>query len=170
MARSPKEILYCEVCGQPIHGPVYRAEVDGVEMNLCPSCYVKLSRSGRAVLIRSRKPKAGVKKRPQPPRRTSRILEALELVEDYYERIRQARTSLGWTQAALAQRLRISESMLRKIESGKMKPSIDLAKKMERILKIKLLEPVEIEEEEDFTAPPGTLTLGDIVIVRRDEE
>jgi len=169
LARSSKETLYCEVCGQPIRGPVYRAEVDGVEMNLCPSCYVKLSRSGRAVLIKSRKPKNQFKRKTIPQKMPRRI-ESLDLVEDYYERIRQARSSLGWTQAALAQRLRISESMLRKIESGKIKPSIDLARRLERILKIKLLEPVEIEEDEEFTAPPGSLTLGDIVVVRRDEE
>ena len=49
-----------------------------------------------------------------------------------------------------------------------MKPSIDLARRIESLLKIKLLEPVEEEEEgetEEFYP-----TLGDVVVIRRDED
>ncbi|MMZ71099.1 hypothetical protein D1872_343420 [compost metagenome] len=61
--------------------------------------------------------------------------------------------------------------MLRRIESGKMKPSISLARKIESLLKIELLEPTELPDmEEDYRSDPGTLTLGDVVIVRKDED
>lgn len=165
------EVYYCEMCGVRIAGRPYRAVVDGVEMVLCASCYIKLSRSGRAVLLRrdtrpQKKKTIPVKK---PQRRLS--LDEYDIVEDYYERIRRAREAKGWTRSALAQKLRISETMLRRIESGKMKPSISLAKKMEKMLKIKLLEPTELAgEEEEYDSEPGTLTLGDVVIVRKDED
>ncbi len=165
------EVLYCEMCGTRIVGRAYRAVVDGVEMVLCASCYMKLARSGRAILVREpRKPRTLPRKPIPKPRRPS--LELYDIVEDYDERIRKARESKGWTRAALAQKLRISEAMLRKIESGKMKPPIDLAKKIEKLLKIQILEPVEImeEEEEEYRREPGTLTLGDVVVVRKDED
>ncbi len=165
---SRGEVLYCEMCGARIAGRPYRAIVDGVEMILCASCYLKLVKSGRA------KPApAPEKRKPRTvprPRVRKVTLELYDIVEDYDERIVRAREAKGWTRAALAQKLRISESMLRKIEQGKMKPSIDLARKMEKLLGIKLLEPVELEEEEDYTAPPGTVTLGDVVIVKKDED
>lgn len=156
--------LYCEVCGVEIRGPAYRAEVDGVEMTLCPSCYYKLSRSGRARLVRRRQEK----KRRAIPRRPR--IEMYDIVPDYDARIREAREAKGWTQAVLAQKLRISEAMLRKIEAGKLKPTIDLAKRIEKLLHIELLVPTELEEEDYEAPPPGSLTLGDIVVVRRDED
>lgn len=164
------EVHYCEMCGMRIAGRPYRAVVDGVEMVLCASCYMKLSRSGRAVLLRQT-PRPQKKKTIPVRRAPKRIpLDQYDLVEDYYERIRRAREAKGWTTSALAQKLRISETMLRRIEAGKLKPSISLAKKMESILKIQLLEPTELAEEEDYRADPGTLTLGDVVIVRKDED
>ena len=166
---SQGQVYYCEMCGARIAGRPYKALVDGVEMVLCVSCYLKLSRSGRAVLLPSKpEKKREAPKKKRPTRRVS--LELYDIVEDYDERIRRAREAKGWTTTVLAQKLRISESMLKKIESGKMKPSIDLARKMEKLLRIQLLEPVEIEEEVDYTGPPGTVTLGDVVVVRKDEE
>ncbi|MCE4600057.1 MAG: multiprotein bridging factor aMBF1 [Desulfurococcales archaeon] len=171
MARTG-EVLYCEMCGSRIAGRPYRAVVDGVEMVLCASCYMKLAKSGRAVLLREPS-KNPTRKRPAPVKRVSskRVpLDQFDIVEDYYDRIRRAREAKGWTMAVLAQKLRISEAMLRKIESGKMKPSINLARKIENLLKIKILEPTEVSEEEDYKQEPGTLTLGDVVIVRKDED
>ena len=159
-----RETVYCEVCGVQIRGPVYRALVDGVEMNLCPSCYYKLSRSGRARLVKRRAERKRIT-RVRRPR-----IEMYDLVSDYNDRIREAREARGLTTSVLAQKLRISESMLKKIEAGKMKPTIDLAKRIEKLLKIELLTPTEIEEEEYESPPPTGLTLGDIVVVRRDED
>jgi len=158
--------VYCELCGSPTGGRPYRALVDGVEMILCASCYLKLSRTGRAVLAAERRPRKAVR-RPRAPRRLP--LEAYDIVEDYYERIREAREARGWSTSVLAQKLRISESMLRKIEQGKLKPSIDLARRMEKLLRVKLLEPLYDEEEYEYGGST-TVTLGDIVVVDSDEE
>ena len=163
------EELYCEMCGARIAGRPYYALVDGVEMTLCASCYLKLVRSGRARPL-ERKPsprRARVEARPRP----RRGLELYDIVEDFDERIVRAREAKGWTRAALAQKLRISEAMLRKIEQGKLKPSVDLARRIEKLLGITLLVPVETEEfEEDYDLPPGRVTLGDVVIVKKDED
>ncbi len=171
-ALSRGQELYCEMCGSRIVGRPYRAVVDGVEMILCASCYLKLMRSGRAQPVRETPKRVGVEprraRRSPRPRRVS--LELYDIVEDYPERIREAREAKGWSLKTLAQKLRISEAMLRKIESGKMKPSIDLARRIEKVLKIKLLVPTELEEDYETPPPEGGLTLGDVVIVRRDED
>jgi len=152
----------------PIVGRPYYAEVDGVEMVLCASCYMKLVRSGRAKPLKRRQPP----KRVAPPRVRSRTsIAEYELVDDYDERIRSARQAKGLTTKELALKLRISESLLRKIEQGKMKPSIELARRIERLLGVKLVVPTEEPEalegsggEEEYP------TLGDVVVIRRDEE
>jgi len=165
------QVYYCEMCGTRIAGRPYRALVDDVEMVLCVSCYLKLTKSGRAKPLPARQERRREAPKRRKPATRKISLELYDIVEDYDERIRRAREAKGWTTAVLAQKLRISETMLKKIESGKMKPSIDLARKMEKLLRVQLLEPVEIEEEVDYTPPPpGTVTLGDVVVVRKDED
>ncbi|MCE4604545.1 MAG: multiprotein bridging factor aMBF1 [Aeropyrum sp.] len=160
--------VYCDICGSPIQGRPYRALVDGAEMVLCLSCYMRLSRGGRAQPVREAKPR-----RPRGVRRPRRLApDMYDLVEDYPERIREAREARGWSTAVLAQKLRISETMLRKIEAGKLKPSLDLARRMEKVLGTKLLEPVVDEDvyygDDDYGR--DYVTLGDIVVIDRDEE
>jgi len=152
----------------PIVGRPYYAEVDGVEMVLCASCYMKLVRSGRAKPIKRGQPL----KRASPPRtRTASSTTEYEIVEDYDERIRSARQAKGLTAKDLALKLRISESLLRKIEQGRLKPSIDLARRIERVLGVKLVAPMEEPEAiEDRRGEGEYPTLGDIVMIRRDEE
>ena len=163
------EAYYCEICGAKIAGRPYIAEVDGVEMVLCASCYLKLARSGRARLVRAVEKPTRVK--PKREVRRSRLTSiAYEVVEDYAERISEARLRRGLTPREVAERLRISEAVYRKIEQGKFKPSLDLARRIERILGVKIVEPVEeiVEEEASGTLEPPTL--GDIVVIRRDED
>ncbi len=163
---------YCEICGKRIEGrPIY-ADVDGSHMYLCFECYEKLSRSGLAKPVReSGGGHRGFKAPTMKARRRRRAsLELYDLVEDYAERIRAAIEAKGWSTAVLAQKLRISESMLRKIESGKVKPSIELARRIESLLKVKLLEPVVDEESYYSDEDEDYLTFGDIVVVKRDED
>ncbi len=157
--------LYCEVCGRPIEGPGHRVLLDGVEVVLCDDCFIKLSRSGRVMPVPKRQAQVP-QVRPKAARRPSNST-MLEVVDDYPDIIRRARESRGWTQAALAQRLRISEDLLRKIESGKLKPPVDLARRIEGLLKVQLLQPVEYEEGEPGS-PESSLTFGDVAVVRKE--
>ena len=166
--KSKQKEYYCDICGAKIVGRPYIALVDGVEMVLCASCYLKLSRNGRAKLIRIGEPPEESK--PKKVRRTKSYKVTYEVVEDYADRIKSARVKKGFTLKELAQKLRISENMLRKIEQGRFKPNIDLARKMESLLGIKLLEPTEEPEEEEYEKEEELPTLGDIVVIRRDEK
>jgi putative transcription factor len=99
-------------------------------------------------------------------------VERYEVVDDYAERVRRARQRLGLTQKELAQRVKVSENVIKRIEAGTLVPTIDLARRLERVLGVKLLEPVVEEETEVGSTKRGReefyLTLGDIAEIRED--
>ena len=97
------------------------------------------------------------------------VYERLEIVSDYAQRVKRARERLGWTQRMLAQKVKVSENVIRRIEAGTLTPSIDLAKRLEKVLGIKLLEPI-VEEEEEYNGGKSGfyLTLGDIAEIKED--
>ncbi len=98
-------------------------------------------------------------------------LEKFEVVEDYAIRVRRARERLGLTQKELALKVKVSENVIKRIEAGTLVPPIDLARRLERVLGVKLLEPVaELEEEPEEAGGGGEfyLTLGDIAELRED--
>ena len=87
-------------------------------------------------------------------------------MEDYAERIREAREGQGWTQQFLAHKLNERESFIKNIESGHMAPPLAMAKRLEKLLSIQLLERPSREEVEAKVQAGSDLTLGDIVDVK----
>ena len=95
-----------------------------------------------------------------------------EIVEGYSEIIRQAREKLGLSHEDLGMKINEKESVLRKIETGKISPDNLLVSRLEHTLKIKLLVPVE-EERTPQNLPKSAsqeLTLGDIIKVDKKEK
>jgi putative transcription factor len=92
-------------------------------------------------------------------------LESIVLVSNYNVLIRQAREGMGLTQADLAKLIGEKESIVRRLESGRMSPTLELARKIEKVLKIKLYE--KIHQEQEPPKPQGfQLTLGDVVVIK----
>jgi len=159
---------YCEICGKPVSDPKMcrKVVVDDATLVVCPQCYDKLVRQGRVKRVSGIDESEYSEKRVKQARTalSVRLPEAMyEVVEDYATRIKQAREKLGWSQAVLAQKLRVSENVVKRIEAGRLKPSIDLARRIEKILGITLLEPVV---EESITAEQSSedyLTIGDVI-------
>ena len=89
------------------------------------------------------------------------------LVEDYGDRVREARQKMGLSHQELSRRIREAVSMLQNIETGKLKPSDSVIKKLERELHISLM-----EEVTDFEFAPTagksskSTTLGDIIVIK----
>ncbi|MEM0496659.1 MAG: multiprotein bridging factor aMBF1 [Acidilobaceae archaeon] len=163
---TTRDVLYCEICGVKAEN-LYRVLIDESEFNICARCLSKLG--SKAIIItqqerrEEKKPKAKAKPvKTYPP-------EGYDLVEDFGERVKRAREERGWSEKVLAQKLRVSIDVIRRIESGKYKPTIHLARSLENILKIKLLTPTE-EAEEEVISKPDKVTLGDIVVIRKRGE
>lgn len=168
--------LICEVCGAVVD-IAYEVIYKGSRGYACEKCISKYG------LIRIRR---GV----SPPKKSKPIihsgqtksveritrrrhgllrpeLDMEELVEDYGRVIKEAREKLGLTQEHLAKKLGIKLSYLKKIEGGLIPPPNNLARKIERILNIRLLYRVEeVDEEElghDEDSYEEGYTLGDLL-------
>jgi len=87
-------------------------------------------------------------------------------VEDFGQLIRTARERRGMSQLEVARRINERASVIAKLESGKMSPTIELARKLERLFKITLLEEAEIPDI-PIKSSGQTTTLGDVVEIRR---
>ncbi|MCD6094959.1 MAG: TIGR00270 family protein [Thermoprotei archaeon] len=159
--------MECELCGAKIQGRPIKIRLDGVILNVCNACakrYSKYVIRDSAIQRSMPRPRRVVRIRTQPKLRELEY----EIVEDFNVRIRKAREELGLTRELLAQELGEKESVIRRIEEGRLVPTIDMARKLERILKIKLLEPAESVSYEKYVKKRGgpILTLGDIVVIK----
>jgi putative transcription factor len=86
------------------------------------------------------------------------------LVDDYDQRIREARESRGQSQEELAKDLNEKASLIRKLERGDVLPSDDVQRKLERALGIDLDADGEAGEGDwDSGDAAEGLTLGDMV-------
>lgn len=195
LGRRRREVVYCEMCGRPIEGRSYTIVVEGVEMVVCESCYRRYmsrasttrmdeplrlrvapgSRAPEPSGPRAARPAAPRRVRQRPPARRGSglgLVERFEVVEDYAERVRRAREKLGLTQRELAVKVRVGENVIKRIEAGTLVPPIDLARRLERVLGVKLLEPVAEEPLEELEEGRGRggfhLTLGDVAELRED--
>ncbi|OYT37686.1 MAG: TIGR00270 family protein [Desulfurococcales archaeon ex4484_58] len=166
---------YCEICGREIADEKLCKTVvlDNAVIKVCPQCYQKLVKQGKAKLYQEKPIKTTTKTKEKRWVKTSvpkKMLETMyEVVEDYAERIRKARQKLGWTQAVLAQKVRVSENVIKRIESGRLKPGIELARRLEKILGIVLLEPIVEEQTSYSSSEEDYLTIGDLIRVDNEK-
>ncbi len=76
---------------------------------------------------------------------------------------------MGWTQKDLARTINEKESVIHRIETGHMSPSPKLARKLESVLNVKLLEKVESLELAHSRGRTDELTIGDIIRIKKKE-
>jgi len=154
----------CELCGEEIRGRAYFGVIDRAEMILCEKCVKRASR------VYGPLGQAGHSRRPaQRVRSSGRVREVVseEVVEDYARIIKEARERAGLTRDALAAMLGVKVSVVRRIEEGTLAPPIDLARKIERVLKVKLVEEVvNVQPEKGGEVGAWEETLGDVVIFK----
>ncbi|RME52398.1 TIGR00270 family protein [Candidatus Woesearchaeota archaeon] len=168
--------MNCDLCGAD--KALVRAVVEGVELSVCDAC----SSLGEVVATvvskevgKERGGEAPQSTRPIRRRATASYVEHPDsgeseevVVSGAGLLVKQARERLGLKQEELARRLAIKESLLHKIENGSFEPSIVLARKLERFLKIRL-----VETSSDITAfnaaatSSEPLTLGDVLSVKK---
>lgn len=143
----------CEMCGK--EGPLYTAIIEGSELKVCEGC----GKFGRIVA------RPVVFQKKQAAQKTPELVE--ELVEDYAKLIREERERQSLTQKDFALKLNEKESAVQKWESGSMAPNIETAKKLEKLLKVKLVvkEAPETAVLEKKTS--GPLTIGDLLIKKK---
>lgn len=135
------------------------ALIEGTELKVCEGC-AKFGKIIRRI-------------QPEPTKKERKIIEKTKsdekeeiievIVEDYNKKIKQAREKLSLDQKDFAKKINEKASLMHKIESGHFKPSINLARKIEKFLKIKLIEQQEIKDKNFNTTKSDAFTIGDIL-------
>lgn len=151
--------MRCEICGKKIVKPV-KTKIESSVMLTCNEC----AKFGK---VQREPPKP---RKPMPVKRSPRFREpSEEVIEDYNTLIREGREKKRWTREELAEKIYEKASVINRIESGKMVPDIKLARKLERILNITLIEKTESMKPEDLgpSARRGA-TIGDIARIKRN--
>jgi putative transcription factor len=114
--------------------------------------------------------KAGPGARPTalPVRRKRDVFDFIgeDIVEEYADRIREARLAKGMTQKDLALELKEKEHLIRKIENGDLIPEDSVRKKIEAALEISLVESDGAREDATQAGKTKT-TLGDVIQIKR---
>lgn len=154
----------CDMCGAD--SQLVLAEIEGVKLQVCITC----ARFGKVLKMIPKpeiKKKAATKEAEKPEVIAAPPEPEWMLVKDFAERIREKRESLGLKQKEFALKIAEKESLLHKIETGGFTPGIDLARKIERVLGITILEKTEQFETELPKAKDSGLTLGDIISVKK---
>ena len=152
--------MQCEMCGSEER--LYKTNIEGSILNVCRACSKFGKILGTVKEKMEEKKEKQVKEIKKEPEK-----EVIELVvDDFADRIRKKREELGLKQEDFAKKINEKESVIHKLETGEFRPGLDLAKKLERVLGIKLIE--EYEEEGKATKTETTeLTVGDLIKIRK---
>lgn len=151
----------CELCGNPT-GDIYVVSVEDVELRVCAKC----AKGKKVITVQSdsnkKKPQAQRSFMPQRKKE-----EDQSLIENYGTAIRNAREKMQLPLPVLAEMLNEKETLLLRIEQQQTLPPIALTKKLEKALKIKL-----IDESVDTEANSGgrsgdKVTLGDFILKKK---
>ena len=130
----------CEICGIQIIDHGEKVYVEGILLTVCKACSKRGKPSNNQQNIQRKLP-TQPKKIEKPDKIT--FEDSAILVKNFSEVIRNSRMSKGLTHEQLGLLIKERASLLRKIESGSLKPDDELTKKLERFFRIDLYTEVD---------------------------
>jgi putative transcription factor len=133
----------CEICGIQIVDHGERVYVEGNLLTVCKACSKRGKPPNNQQIIQRKLP-TQPKKIEKPDKIT--FEDSAILVKNFSEVIRNSRMSKGLTHEQLGLLIKERASLLRKIESGSLKPDDELTKKLERFFRINLYTEVDSSE------------------------
>jgi len=154
----------CEMCGS--EKPLFTAQIEGSMLSVCENCarFGKVIAKPKPVIPLQMKRAALLSPKTTPPEAPRELI-----VANYAQLIHQAREKLSMTQKDFAMHVNERESLIAKFEGGKMEPPLDTARKLEHLLKIKLIEQHTDEDVKVIKSlkgkSAGGLTIGDVIKV-----
>ena len=154
--------MSCELCGREVEEFV-SAVIEGSTLQVCSNC----SKFGQVV---ERKGKINVKPIKQVKRSEPDDIEFI--VPECFKLIKEARGRKGLTQEKFGKNINEKVSLIHQVESGHMKPDLNLALKIGKYFEIRLVEKyVEADVKElqiDFKNK--NLTIGDLIKFKKNEK
>ncbi len=145
----------CSICGKQV-SVLYETRIEDTVLEVCKEC----SKLGTVI----KKIDDSEDKEDAYVFESSDKEENIEVIIDNYGNIiKKKRESLGLKQEELAKLLGIKESLLHKIESNHIEPSMDLAKRIEKKMHIKLIESVKPKKMMSHVDNDKVKTLGELI-------
>jgi putative transcription factor len=130
---------YCELCGRQA-AEKKKVIVDGTVFNVCIACskhgkpYVPAQVPSSSSATKKKKPVAKI----QQQKKIITMVDETMIDPDFARLIREARMKMGLTHEQLGMKMSEKAQILKKFETGALKPDELFAKKLERYLGIKL--------------------------------
>ncbi|MDY6769521.1 MAG: multiprotein bridging factor aMBF1 [Candidatus Nanohaloarchaea archaeon] len=149
----------CEMCGA--EDDLKETRVEGARLDLCSDC-----REVGDVVERST-PSTGTRSRSSSSTTPSTPDETV--LPGYDDTVKAAREDRGLSIADLADALKEKESVVRRVETGKLTPDRDLARKFERELDIDIYGTPPETPDASGSSDGGGQTIGDVADVHRAE-
>ncbi|MBT3865852.1 TIGR00270 family protein [Candidatus Woesearchaeota archaeon] len=153
----------CEMCGVG-SSKLSDAIIEGTLMKVCKKC----GGFGDVIgveprSIRYEKPIQKV------PRQIFVEDSVLFVIEGAGKIVKDAREKRDLKQSQFASMIGIKESMIHKIETSMMKPDLSTAKKIEKILDVKIVDGYDDPEKGvELNLNDGDLTVGDLIKFKKD--
>lgn len=126
--------MICEICGRNVD-KLYEIYIEGARVKVCIYCFSQIK-------------KTEIKEVNKVKTKKDIEIVGEVIVEDFNKKLREYRERNNLKQIDMAKLLGIKESLYKALEEGRIKPDINLAKKIEKILKIKILEKEVLTDKE----------------------
>ncbi|MFH1641810.1 MAG: multiprotein bridging factor aMBF1 [Nanoarchaeota archaeon] len=153
--------MICDMCGS--EGQMYQTEIEETVLTVCNNCskYGKVINQIRESVIQQKHKTFDIPK--QTPKKELMFI----VVSDASQKVKLKRESLSIKQEDFAKTINEKVSVIHHIETGKLTPSIALARKLEKALGIILVE--QHEETPGSYASPKTdeFTIGDFIKIKK---
>ncbi len=157
--------MECEMCGN--NDKLKKTRIEGAVLKVCSDCQdtgkvLRSSSSGRSDSKRKQRKKKG-KKKPRAQKK--------QLDPDFDEKVKEAREDKGWSMEKLADLMNEKESVVKRVESGDLKPDKKLAGKMKKHLGVKLYKRRSGigYGHSDGGSSGGKATIGDVAEVKKKD-
>src|SRR3989338_3050234 len=149
--------MMCELCGKKSEIS-FISLIEGVKLEVCKDC----SSYGKIL----KEPELSINNLKNGKSKDKSENEEEVLNPKYYEIIKRARISRNMDQEEFAKLLNEKLSIVQKVERGDFEPAIHIARKWEKILKIKIVDKIQDSssiELADKKSKGESFTLGDFI-------
>jgi putative transcription factor len=142
---------FCELCGRKVIDEKKTVLIDGIEFDVCKSCSKRGKPYTPPISISNPKTSSMTAARTTASKKSISPMRKIDMTDntilnpEFAKLIREARMKKGLTHDQLGALMNEKAGLLRKFETGTLKPDELLAKKLQRFLGIHLY--VNIQDE-----------------------
>ena len=149
----------CEMCGAKTK--LYNCVIEGANLLVCERCskfgeIIRVYEVKKQERLFSRKPKVNVQ-------------EELEIVDDFAVKIKDLREKQNLKQEELALKINEKVSLIHGLESKRIVPSFDIARKLQKFFGVNLIEKLEMVGSSSLDLKDQGLTIGDLIKIRKSK-